>query len=422
MEWRKISLLLFFYLPLSKKREMRVWRLFLLVAVAVASIVSCGEVELASGKFFPYRGELNQGVISEKGDDEQEDGDEEEDEEVEPQERMVLCMSGIEYPDGYDWLRDERYGLVECRLFLEVEGERVLEIDVADTSFVASDHDMHRIVDGHIYTDFSTSAETIIKRDGEEVLRYPSREAISGLIVKDSTIHTLGISRSGWGFTYRQNGRVVLEKKNGYIIRSLYEDEGRICFSYYESLSEYEKVYKYYLFKGGRSLQIGDDERITEVCDIISIEGQIYYLAQEKNIKQLLVCSENEQQALELGTAERTQNCRFIQEAEEVLVAGELVFENEIKTAVWKKGKLASEINEEIHRIEALLSEDYSFFFPEAVMIWDEKVLVGLTDKLSSLPYIWSSDESYLKSLDFNGYVTGFSLCKESVWETKPPK
>jgi hypothetical protein len=40
MEWRKISLLLFFYLPLSKKREMRVWRLFLLVAVAVASIVS----------------------------------------------------------------------------------------------------------------------------------------------------------------------------------------------------------------------------------------------------------------------------------------------------------------------------------------------------------------------------------------------
>ena len=100
MEWRKISPLLFFYLPLSKKRKMRVWRLFLLVAVAVAGIASCGEVELASGKFFPYRGELNQGVISEKGDDEKEDGDEEEDETAHEDGVAALAIDILHADDG----------------------------------------------------------------------------------------------------------------------------------------------------------------------------------------------------------------------------------------------------------------------------------------------------------------------------------
>ena len=145
---------------------MREWRLILMMAIALLCCISCGEVEQSSGKYFPYRGELNQEPKSEKGDEDGKEDDEEDDEEVVPQEKMVLCMSGIEYPDGYNWFKDEMYGQVECRLFLEVEGKRVLEIDVADTTYVASDHDMHRIVDGHIYTDFSTSEETIIKRDG----------------------------------------------------------------------------------------------------------------------------------------------------------------------------------------------------------------------------------------------------------------
>ncbi len=393
-----------------------------MMAVALLCCISCGEVELSSGKLFPYRGELNQEPKPEKGDEDGKEDDNEEEEEEVPQERMVLCMSGIEYPNGYDWLRDEMYGLVECRLFLEAEGKRVLEIDVADTTYVASDHDMHRIVDGHIYTDFSTSEETIIKRDGAEVLRYPSREAISGLIIKDSTIHTLGISRNGWGFTYRQNGKVVLEKKNGHIIRSLHEDEGRICFSYHESLSEYEKVYKYFLFKGNTVLQIADSEQITEVSDIISLGGKTHFLAKEKNIRQQLLCTDDEQLALELGSAKETQDCRFILQGGEIFVVGKLVFGDSVKTAVWKNGKLISEMNEKISQAELLLGEDYSFLFPEAALIWDGRLLVGLTDKQTSLPYIWSSDGSYIESREFNGYITGFSLCGESVWKTSLPK
>lgn len=128
----------------------------------------------------------------------------------------TLYVTGVEYPAGYDWVRDMEYGTVECFLFMEKEGMRVLEVPVGFAYETASDPDMHRCIGGHLYTDYSTLGETVVKRDGKEIFRFPGREMFSDFYVSGSDVCTVGIRRSGReGFTYRINGEEVCSVENG---------------------------------------------------------------------------------------------------------------------------------------------------------------------------------------------------------------
>ena len=83
--------------------------------------------------------------------------------------RKTRYITGIEYPQGYNWMPDLGSNAEGAVLFLMKEDERVLEIPVGYGHCVSADADMHRCIDGHLYTDFSTDQETVVKK-AEDVI------------------------------------------------------------------------------------------------------------------------------------------------------------------------------------------------------------------------------------------------------------
>ena len=42
-----------------------------------------------------------------------------------------------------------------------------MKLPVGEEYHISPDPDMHRVIEGHLYTDYSTDKETIIKKDGQ---------------------------------------------------------------------------------------------------------------------------------------------------------------------------------------------------------------------------------------------------------------
>lgn len=197
----------------------------------------------------------------------------------------TLYVTGVEYPAGYDWVKDQEYGTVECRLFLEKAGERIVEVPVGYSYETASDPDMHRCVDGHLYTDYSTDTETVIKRDGVTLFRYQGREVITCFHVSDSSdVYTVGRPRSGGpGFTFRMNGQELIAVEEGKAVYCIQEKDGRVYLAYRQesrSGGAADTRPGYYLYDGTRPVlisELSDDEEILSVfvtdTDVIYVAG-----------------------------------------------------------------------------------------------------------------------------------------------------
>ena len=153
-----------------------------------------------------------------------------------------IYLSGVEYPPDYDWQRDTACGSVSFELVLFKGKERILVVPGGPEHEISPDPDMMRIRGGHIYTDYSTPSETVIRRDGAELFRYGGRERIRGFLLSGASVHTLGENRDGEGFSYRIDGNVVFERKGGTILGgdaipffeggALNTDGGKVWFSY----------------------------------------------------------------------------------------------------------------------------------------------------------------------------------------------
>lgn len=142
-----------------------------------------------------------------------------------------LYVAGVRYPDGYDWHSDVLHGAVDCSLFLLEDGAPGVELKAGKGCHIASDEDMHRVLGGHLYTDFSTGSETVFMEDGVEIFRIPSREMIRGAVLKDGCLYQLCESRS-CDSLFLRCGRETKLKYRGSVTSGLYEDQGRLCFSF----------------------------------------------------------------------------------------------------------------------------------------------------------------------------------------------
>ena len=194
--------------------------------------------------------------------------------------KTICYVTALDYQDGYDWRSDREKGSVKCSLVVFADGVPMMKVPVGDAYHISSDADSHRVIGGHIYTDFSTDEETVIKKDGEEVFRYPGREYLQGMIVDGEDIYTLGHSRFGEGFSYRKNGEILLEKASGSTFSRLHRDDGHICFAYSESIaSALGSVERYYSVVDGVQQQAALREDVKKVWDMVSIDGEVCYIA-----------------------------------------------------------------------------------------------------------------------------------------------
>ena len=174
----------------------------------------------------------------------------------------------IDYPDGYDWRADPGSGQVEgiC-IVMFADGAPVLKVPVGDLYEISSDPQKLRIRSGHLYTDYTDGRQTIIKRDGEEILRYDGAEEVVSLEVMDGKVHMLCIPSSGEGFVYRIDGNVSVERNVGILSGPLKIHDGSAGFCFSSKSGNY-------MVEDGKVFLMEVDKDIADVLDMCLSEGQ----------------------------------------------------------------------------------------------------------------------------------------------------
>ena len=231
-----------------------------------------------------------------------------------------LYVTGVEYPSGFPWryhLGDPPEGTV---LFLMKDGRRIVELELDKVGETGAEADMHWCVNGHLYTDFSTETETVLKRDGVEMFRFPGREMIVSFLLESDDVYTLSVPRSGTGWVYRKNGEVKLYKGIGSLFPSgLHLDGGRVCFGYEDTIpSSSGDSFKWFFVVDAevKSMTVPDD--VTAVDDAIRVNGEILYIAHRRNIRQAVLAKGLDCRAYELFDFEAMSGCRFLKNRGEV--------------------------------------------------------------------------------------------------------
>ncbi|MBO4428024.1 MAG: hypothetical protein J5771_06055 [Bacteroidales bacterium] len=155
----------------------------------------------------------------------------------------VLLLTAISAPEDYDWHRDTAAGASSCELLLYKDMELAAVYRTGPQYFISTDPDTHHLINGHLYTEYVTEAETVIKCDGEELFRYAGREFLVGLLPFGSAVYTLGRLRSGGGYRFRRNGELLLDLPDCRVFGdfgssaygrtgAIYRDGGHFCFCY----------------------------------------------------------------------------------------------------------------------------------------------------------------------------------------------
>ena len=97
---------------------------------------------------------------------------------VEETKKPVWYVTGFDYPEGYDWMSDLEAGSVKCSMVVYANAVPMLKVPVGNEYQTSADPDMHRMIGGDLYTDYSTDSLTVIKKNGKHMFSYPGREMI----------------------------------------------------------------------------------------------------------------------------------------------------------------------------------------------------------------------------------------------------
>ena len=353
---------------------------------------------------------------------------------VSPSVRSVTYFSVFDYPDGYDWRSDPERGEIKCSLVVYKDEFPVLKVPVGNDYNVSPDPDMHRIIQGHLYTDFSTSSQTIIKRDGKPLFSYPESEMICDLAVNGENVHTIGHSRSGQGFSYRINGEVVIERETGYTFERLTIEDSTISFAFAEPISSAEgTIERYYIMCNGKVSQVALRDDIKKVWDVAHYKGQVYYLATLTGVAAPVIVSEQGKSALTMPSSMSLVSCRMNLTSDGICVEGVLSDKKQVQCVLWgtnrqyqlfPKGMIFSALclgDDGVHCTmnpttgtaagliyrageTITLPSGYSCRSRSAMDFASGMLTVGLSSSAEGRAALWVDGQ--IKSLDANGYIS----------------
>lgn len=351
-----------------------------------------------------------------------------------PTYQIITYVSAFDYPDGYDWQSDPDRGHVKCSLVVFREGVPVLKVPVGNEYNVSPDPDMHRILDGQLYTDFSEGSETMLKKNGKPVLSYPAAEMICDLKVVDSDIYTLGHSRSGKGFSLRLNGDVLLEREAGYTFERILMEEKSPGVAFAEPIVSSEgTVERYYVMRGGKVSQVALRDDIKKVWDVAVYDDEVYYLASLTGVAAPVLVSSKGMTTLQMPSSMAVVSCRMNILEGGICVEGVLAKDNQVQSVVWgtdlkyslfPKGMIFSALcagEDGLHCTmnpasgtgaglifrggEGLeIPSGYACMSRSAMAFASGMLTVGLSSLIGEKPALWVDGE--LKSLDVNGYIS----------------
>ena len=255
--------------------------------------------------------------------------------------RQICYVTGLDYPDGYDWRTVPENSAVKCSLVVFADDRPVMKLPVGEEYHISPDPDMHRMIGGHLYTDYSTDNETIIKKDGQEVLRYEGREMILDMKVSGENLYTLGRPRKGNGFIFRKNGAAMMHRTDGYAFPRLQTLKDSICFAFSTPVeSSSEQLERYYHVINGRVVQTAVREDVRKVFDIIWHKGKSCYLASMTGISSPIIVNGEKMKALESSEGIDMLTCRLMS-AGNSLFTEAICFKGEsCYSCLWKDGSI----------------------------------------------------------------------------------
>ncbi len=252
----------------------------------------------------------------------------------------VTYITVFDYPEGYDWRKDPERGTVRCSLVVYADGSPVMKLPVGDAYEVSSDPDMHRMAGGHLYTDFSTDSQTVIKKDGKEIMRYDGREMICGLVADGDDVYTLGHPRSGEGFSYRKNGEVIISRSRGRSFGRLHQAaDSSIRFAFSEPIAaDGGELERYYVSTDGKVSQTAVREDVKKVWDVVSYGDEVCYLASVVGISSPVLFSRGDMKAMNMPESSKLLTCSIICDDESLYVEG-LYFRDgrPLTSGLWKE-------------------------------------------------------------------------------------
>lgn len=132
----------------------------------------------------------------------------------------TLYFSAVEFPKSYDWIKDSLYGLTPFELILYKDSDRVLSIS-STSGLVSPNPDTHHIIDGNLYTEFCQAGQTIVCRNGKEVLRLDRYGTLKGIVETPDHIYTLFQEKYGNGIMLMEDERVLFEEGNALVFGDL---------------------------------------------------------------------------------------------------------------------------------------------------------------------------------------------------------
>ena len=348
--------------------------------------------------------------------------------------QSITYVSAFDYSAGYDWHSDPERGEQKCSLVVFREGIPLLKVPVGDKYNVSPDPDMHRILDGHLYTDFSTTTETVIKKDGKPLLSYPKPEMICDFLVHNNEIHTLGHSRSGGGFSYRINGQVVLERSNGYTFERITVQDTTFSVAFAESISSAEGVVeRYYVMRNGKVSQVALRDDIKKVWDVAVFKGEIYYLASLVGLSAPVLVSGSSLKSLSVPSSMTVASCRMIVMTDAICVEGILSDGKNVESILWDqdlafrrfpKNRTLSALsysNDVVHCAinptsgggagliyrgdeSIAMPIDYACMSSGAIDFSSGMLSVGLSSTIGEKPVLWKDGQ--LEAVDVNGFIS----------------
>lgn len=255
-------------------------------------------------------------------------------------EKVRCFVTGLDYPDEYDWRADPEKGMIKCSLVVFCDGIPVMKVPVGKEYDVSPDPDMHRIINGDLYTDYSTSDETVIKKNGTELFRYGGREMILGMAVSGGSVYTLGQPRYGEGFSYRKDGVPIIERSRGYAFPRLQSDQDSISFAFREPIDSPEgDIERYYHVTNGMITQAAIREDVKKVWDIIRDGDDICWLASLTGVSSPVLIKGTNMTAMETDKGTEILGCRLIPAGSSMGIEAICSSRMFYSSGIWMNGK-----------------------------------------------------------------------------------
>lgn len=394
------------------------------MAMALMASVSCGLQEIGgeeSGKEDVW---LGPGVGISQGN-------------TESIRKTVWYLTGMDYPEGYDWRADAEVGMVKCSLVVYANGVPMMKVPVGDAYETSSAPDMHRLIDGDLYTDYSADSTTVIKKNGKLLFRYSGREMMVGMAVDGDDVYTLGQSRSGRGFSYRKNGEILFEHPSGRLFDHFEKSAAVVFFAYSEEiLFSGRLIERYYVYSEDSVRQIAVREDVKKVWDVAVTDGTVRYLASLVGISNpVLIHGDDSMAVLDVSNGSSVKSCRFVPGLQDVVegvvrqptgVMSSYIWRSSSVDTMFPLGLMVSAICSWEDGICCTLTRQkeglgmisrcgelfqvpvgYSVMGASPIAVVDGILHVGLTSSIEGRPAVWKDGEVH--PLDFNGFISNIT-------------